>query len=234
VNRLAGILTPQANTTVESEMRALLPREIPSVVARLTCPSADSRERLLQYFHGVHDTLAQFDTAPIAIAAFACTGSTYLVGADVESASFARARVPVVSAASAVARALKALRAKKIALLSPYPEWLTQACVAFWRSRDVEVVALATPPGDRSDTRRIYGLTAADAEAGLAGLDTRQADVVLISGTGMPTLQAIADAAGPLPVLSSNLCLAWHLCDFFSTETIEAWLAPQAPWRARL
>jgi len=231
---LAGILTPQANTTVEAEMRVLLPREVPSVVARLTCPSADSRERLLQYFHGVHDTLAQFDTAPIAIAGFACTGSTYLVGADAESASFTRARVPVVSAAGAVARALVALRARKIALLSPYPEWLTQACVAFWRSQAVEVVAIGTPPGDRGDTRRIYSLAAADARAGLAALDCSRADAVLISGTGMPTLEAIAGARGSLPVLSSNLCLAWHLCDFFSAQTIEQWLAPQAPWRSRL
>jgi maleate isomerase len=234
VSPLAGILTPQANTTVEAEMRVLLPREIASVVARLTCPSGDSRERLLQYFRGAHDTLAQFDTAPIAIAAFACTGSTYLVGADVESASFGRARVPMVSAASAVERALKALHARKIALLSPYPEWLTQACVAFWRSREVEVVSLATPPGDRSDTRRIYSLAAADAHDGLARLDCSHAEAVLISGTGMPTLEAIAHAGGSLPVLSSNLCLAWHLCDFFSTQTIEQWLAPQAPWRSRL
>jgi maleate cis-trans isomerase len=231
---LAGVLTPQANTTVEAEMRVLLPRHVASVVARLTCPSSDSRERLVQYFRGAHDTLAQFDTAPIAIAGFACTGSTYLVGAQAEAASFARARVPLVSAAGAVARALEALSAKKIALVSPYPEWLTQACVAFWRSRDVEVVALATPPGDRSDTRRIYGLTASDARAGLASLDCSRADAVLLSGTGMPTLGAIADAGGSPPVLSSNLCLAWCLCDFFSTQTIDQWLAPEAPWRSRL
>src|SRR5437763_1834728 len=98
--RLAGILTPQANTTVEAEMRVLLERDIAFVAARLTCRSSDSRERLLSYFEHVHDTLAQFDAAPIEVAGFGCTGSTYLVGLEKENAMFSRARVPVISAAS--------------------------------------------------------------------------------------------------------------------------------------
>jgi maleate cis-trans isomerase len=234
VTRLAGILTPQANATVEAEMRVLLPREVPSVVARLTCPSTDSRERLLGYFHGVRGTLAQFDTAPLAVAAFACTGSTYLVGAQAEAEHFSRARVPVISAAAAVFDALRALRATKIALLSPYPQWLTDACVAYWGSRDIEVVAIATAASERSDTRAIYSLTAADAVARLAALDTGGAHAVLISGTGMPSLEAIATAEAGVPVISSNLCLGWRVCDFLSPQPIDAWVAPQASWRSRL
>lgn len=234
MSALAGILTPQANATVESEMRALLPPELAWIVARLTCPSPDSRERLLQYFRNVHATVAQFDTAPVSIAGFACTGSTYLVGLDEEARLFSQSRVPIVSAGASVLQALRALKATRIALLSPYPEWLTRACVAFWRSHGVEVTAVAAPPGERSDTRRIYTLTAADAAAGLERLDTAKAHVALVSGTGMASLQAIARASCPVPVLSSNLCLAWRLCDFLSPQPIDAWLGPRASWRSRL
>jgi maleate isomerase len=231
---LAGILTPQANTTVEAEMRVLLHPGVAFATARLTCPSSDSRERLLGYFNRVHETLAQFDVAPLEVAGFACTGSTYLVGLEAEARAFAQARVPVISAAGAVVQALEGLKARRIALLSPYPAWLTEACIAFWRSRDVEVVDVKTPAGDRSDTRRIYALGTQDALDALAAIDASRAQAILISGTGMPSLGAIARSNAPLPVISSNLCLAWRLCDFLRAERVESWIAPDAAWRARV
>jgi maleate isomerase len=47
----------------------------------------------------------------------------------------------------------------------------------------------------------------------MTDFDPAGADAVLITGTGMPSLRLIL-ALGPalgLPVLSSNLCLAWAL-----------------------
>ena len=227
---LVGILTPQANTTVEQEMRVLL--EVPFITARLTCPSADSRTRLLQYFDGVHETVAQFDTAPLDVIGFACTGSSYLV--NDEDRHFAKSEKPILSAASAVRDALHALKARRIALLSPYPEWLTKTCVAFWGRHDVEVIDIALPAGDRTDTRRIYALGDDAAEAAFARLDTSRADAVLISGTGMPSLRLIADMKPRVPVLSSNLCLAWRLSDCVSAEPLDRWTSDSAPWRKRM
>ena len=45
------------------------------------------------------------------------------------------------------------------------------------------------------------------------GFDTRGAEAMLLAGTGMPSLRAILplEAARGVPVLSSNLCLAWAL-----------------------
>ena len=44
-------------------------------------------------------------------------------------------------------------------------------------------------------------------------LDWTNADAVVLTGTGVPTLRAIGDIArlSGKPVLSSNLCLAWYL-----------------------
>ncbi len=63
------------------------------------------------------------------------------------------------------------------------------------------------------DTRRIYGLRSADALAALDGGVSDAAEALLMSGTGMPTLSALAPAAMRIgrPVLSSNYCLAWAL-----------------------
>ncbi len=236
---LVGILTPQANTTVEAELGVLLSPGVGSAVSRLTCYDEDSKARLLGYFRNVPAAVRAFDTARPQVCLFACTGSTYLVGLAEEERAFAALPARIVSAAQAVLAALDALQAKRIALVSPYPAWLTDACVAFWRDQGREVAEVRSPLGDRSDTRRIYGLGSRDALEQLHVLAGSRADCVLITGTGMPTLRAIAGAPGATPVLSSNLCLAWAAEQALARAgndrlSLERWLVPDAPWRRRL
>jgi hypothetical protein len=57
------------------------------------------------------------------------------------------------------------------------------------------------------DTRAIYALGEAAAEEALRNAVEAEPDVVLLSGTGMPTT-SLLDPDGRPPVLSSNLCLA--------------------------
>ena len=56
-------------------------------------------------------------------------------------------------------------------------------------------------------------MTSDDALAGLRSVDRTGADCIVVSGTGMPTLRALRrfQHECPLPVLSSNLSLAWAL-----------------------
>lgn len=234
---LVGILPPQANVTVEAELGVLLPPDIATIVSRLVCHDADSRSRLLGYFRNVEQALRAFERAKPDAVLFACTGSTYLVGLEEEKKAFGNRGV--ISAAQAVLAALDALNARRIALLSPYPAWLTEACVAFWRSQGREITAVQSPGGDREDTRRIYALRSEDALQALARLNTQNADAVLISGTGMPSLGALASTHASLPLLSSNLCLAWAASRQLQhapldRDSLEPWLARSAPWHARL
>ena len=64
-----------------------------------------------------------------------------------------------------------------------------------------------------SDTRTIYELTSNDAIAAADALDLKGAQCLLFTGTGMPSLRAIEalDVRLSIPVLSTNLCLAWAL-----------------------
>lgn len=228
---LVGILTPQANTTVEAELGVLLAPDVGIAVSRLTCQDDDSRTRLVGYFRNVSAALRAFDTALPRTCLFACTGSTYLVGLEEEDRVFASYPVSIISAARAVLAGLEALEARRIALVSPYPAWLTEACIAFWRRHGREMVQVLSPGGDRSDTRRIYDLGSAQALSEIAKVKPEGIDCILVSGTGMPTLGAIARGTSPVPVLSSNLCLAWAATP---NTSLQDWLAPNAGWRARL
>ena len=235
--RAIGIATPQANTTVEPEMQLLLEGTV--LTARMTSPIADSRARLIDYFDRLPDTLARFDVAPLAASGFACTGSAYLVGRAEEerriAAATEQAGHPVLSAAAAIRAALGEIGAKRIALLSPYPKWLSDAGQAYWRGAGYELVSVAGLPADLIDTRNIYKLTTARVLEVFAKLDTRRADAVLLSGTGMPTLRTIASVVPGIPVLSSNLCLAWDLTRAAGGDAALApWLAADARWRVRL
>ena len=235
--RAVGITTPQANTTVEPEMQLLLEGTV--LTARLTSQLSDSRARLLDYFDRLEATVKQFDTAPLAAAGFACTGSCYLVGREDEEkrleAATRAAGYPVISSAQAIGAALAALNAKNIALLLPYPRWLSEAGQQYWRDQGLTLTNVAGLPDELLDTRNIYKLTSPRVLEACAGLDTRGADAVLLSGTGMPTLRAIATLDIGIPIISSNLCLAWLLGNIAGDNRgIDRWLAADAPWRKRL
>jgi len=214
-----GIGTPQANPTVEAEIRRLLPVDIEPLTTRLTSTSDDSQIRWTQYIERMEDYLAAFDVLDLDAFGFACTGSSYIVGAAEETRIIESAAVrfgyPIVTSARAVLRSLDSIGASRIAILAPYPRKLTDASVAYWEAAGLTVADVKCLGIGSADTRNIYGLTGSDVLAGLGGMDLNGADALLLSGTGMPTLGAIKQGVKTLsiPVLSSNYCLAWALMD---------------------
>jgi maleate isomerase len=210
-----GIAVPQANTTVEPEMHALLGASHTVLTARMTSTSPDSRQRLVDYIDTLGHSLAQFDVAPLQVAGFACTGSSYLIGPDDEAArmhALSAARgYSVLSAAQSILRALEVLGARRIALLSPYPAWLSAAGQAYWRAGGLIISHVVGLPDELLDTRNIYKLRTAAVLPVFDTMDVSGCDAALMSGTGMPTLGVMAQRQLGVPVLSSNLCLAWAM-----------------------
>ncbi len=230
-----GVLVPQANTTVEPEMQLLLGGTL--LAARLRSRAAGSRDRLVEYLERIEEFLLDFDTAPLLAAGFACTASSYFIGPAREDALFDRlsaARAsPVLSAARSLRQALSALGARRIALVSPYPDWLHAEADRYWRDAGFAPERSVSLVPDMGDTRAIYALPPLDAGR-LAEIAPR-VDAIVISGTGMPSLPTIAaaDRLG-VPVVSSNLCLAWAMAGPATAASLRTLLAPGAAWRRRL
>jgi maleate isomerase len=209
-----GVLTPQANPTVESEFHVLLPEGVAMLAGRLTSGAETPRQRLIDYIEQLDRCLDSFDTLRPDVVAFACTGSAYLVGRDRElellAAQSARFGAPILSATQAIHEALQALGAQRIAVFAPYPEFLLEAGREYWTRLGYEVAAHGRIVTRSADTRTIYELTSDIARERLRELKPEDCDAVLLSGTGMPGLPLVLSHGDftSRPVLSSNWCLA--------------------------
>ena len=237
-----GLLVPQANTTSEPEVAVLLGADLALLAGRLTSAAPDLRDRLEHYVRGIDAFLDTFGDAPLDACGFLITGSTYPMAHDDEDAFFGKigkARgYPVVSAGQALRRALRAVGATRIGLVSPYPAWLTERSIDYWTRAGLNIVAVEAPetPGGFHD---IYMMRGPAVLAAARRLAVKKPDVVLLTGAGMPTLgPMVALARAGLVPLSSNLCMAWQIEQRGSTTpdavaALRGLLDPQAGWHGR-
>ncbi len=212
-----GLVVPPANATVEPEMAALLPKDaaihaarLPGIVEQETGRGLDARIR--GYLAALPDVVRSFGGMALDAICLMHTGCSYVVGTQGEAGlreALDRAGAGhAFTAAGAVEATLAALGCRRIALVLPYPEWLCEAAVAYWEARGFTVAGVEKP----RDVVSIYEIAPEDMIEAARRLDLGAADAILLSGTGPPTLRALAAPApgNGIPILSSNQCVAWQ------------------------
>jgi len=213
-----GVIVPPANVTVEPEMVDLLPRGLSMIGTRLPGRVSKEtgiglRERFIEYNRALATVADSFGGATLSALGLACTGSCYLDGPGGDDKLCADLRAggthQVVTAAHALKELIEALGKRRIGLVTPYPAWVTELAIAYWQASGFEVVHSGELPGVVS----IYEVSTDSVLAAARDMMSTGADVILLSGTGVPTVPAIEilSRTTAVPVISSNLALAWWM-----------------------
>jgi maleate isomerase len=160
---------------------------------------------------GVAGAAVLLADAEVDLIAFNCTAASMLVGPDTirDQVAAATGGIRCVTTIEAVVQGLQAVGASGIALLTPYPDEVEEAEVAYLATYGFTAVARGGPvcvtPVEQGC------IPAAEWIRLAAELDTTHADAVLISCAGTQTADAIAavEASSGLPVITSNQALLW-------------------------
>lgn len=219
MQRKIGIVVPYANPAVEPEIHKLAPSGYFPYVARFpNYPDLDLKERLTKYRSDLPqsiDTLKGLDLDGVLVA---CTGASYPIGLSgdqkwTEEASEQLGK-PVVSAAGSVAKVLQSLNAKELVLISPYPAWLTAEMTAFWTSAGYKIVESV----EINKSGNIYDITKSEMAKTLSEANSRSGKkgsnrVLLVAGTGVPSLEPIEEMATSvkIPIVTSQIAGIWNL-----------------------
>ena len=212
-----GFLVPPGNPTVETEMIALAPEGVSlhfhRMVAHGTPGSLEGQsERNRSMVENIDNGIELLAMVKPDVIVIAHTATSYHLGRRGEADLLDRLETStgrrVVTAFGSVVRALERLNAHKLALGTPYSPDVTLQGKAHLEEHGFEVVKFANLKG----VENLYDTTAEHAYALARSVDTRDAEAVFLSGTGMPTLTVLEVLEQDLgkPVLSSASAMMWH------------------------
>jgi len=205
--RLGLILLSTDLTTERDVARLIGPDEAGVHATRVAFVNPTTTENLRGIAPRLADAAALLvPGVPLAAITYACTAASVAIGEDAVAAAIAAGRpdVPVITPIGAGRRALTALGARRIAVLTPYLEETTGPIVDHLERHGLTVVR-ATSLG-LADDRDMARVDAATIREAAAGADDPSAEALFISCTALPSLAVAGaiEAALHKPVVTSN------------------------------
>lgn len=235
-NYRIGQIVPSSNTTMETEIPAMLMARQTIRPERFTFHSSRMRMKKV-----VKEELAAMDAesdrcavelsdARVDVLGYACLVAIMAMGQGYHRVSQQRLQAltaanggnaPVITSAGALVDALKVLGAKKIIVVAPYMRPLTELVVDYIRHEGYEVVdwrALEISDNlevGRHDPAKLPGI--------IAQMDTRSVDAIVLSAcVQMPSLGAVpkVEALTGKPVLTAAIATTYAMLKAMNLEPV--------------
>jgi arylmalonate decarboxylase len=213
-----GVLIPSTNTTVEIECR-LLPATYQAHVGRLMSSGggsfSPSRDEDIDYQSRL------LGTAKVELVILAQTSAS-LFADDYDDVVTKRmsagAGVPAITSAQAVGRAVRALGARRIAIVSPYSDTVNDKASRYFNAKHaLETITLEG--FGATDAYAIGKLGPQNAREAFARIDRPEIEVFVVPGGNFPTLASIAawEREFGKPVVTTNQASFWAMLRAFNS-----------------
>ena len=209
-----GLIVPSTNTVNEPEFWAMAPKGISIHTARVLATGPSDRDAFVRMEQALDLATEQLATAEVNIVAYGCTtGSIVCPLPTLIQNMTTRAGVPAITTAAAVVAALRAFGVKRVALGTPYNDYLNESEDRFLRDYGFEVTSLnALRLDGPGESRRLIGQIPVEAAYRLArDIDRPEAEAIFLSCTNLATLGVIDEIERELgkPVVTSNQATFW-------------------------
>jgi len=225
--RRFGVLAPPGNVALERELPPLLPPGVAMNHNRLSRPPEVKKiDSLLQMADSIERAARDIALVDPEIILYACTSGSFLMGAgredEVARRIFDITGIPAISTSTAVVCALRAVKARRVFMVTPYPDDINVREVEFLKHYDIEVggwdsFRQATSAGNRSiSSEQVAELIRKHAQ------EARECNAVFISCTNLLSFDQIVGLENELgtPVISSNLASLWALLRYLNVDTL--------------
>lgn len=210
-----GLIVLATDQTIEHEYRQML--DIPGVAlyhSRIWNDANITPETLREMDGGIAEaTRLLLPGLPLHVVGFGCTSASMVLGEDQITRRIREARpgIAATNPVSAAFAAFRALKANRIAVLTPYAKAVNDGIRAYFENAGLTVCAMASfgEPDDRIVARISETSIAEAAEALVAGSG---AEALFVSCTSLRLAGQVAaiEARIGIPATSSNHALAWH------------------------
>jgi maleate isomerase len=209
-----GLIVLKTDQTIEDEFRFALPEGVALYGARLPSPAQITPDNLREMEGEIPRTVGLLPDVRLDVVGFGCTSGSLVIGED-QIAARIREVLPdtkVTDPVTAAVAAFEALRAERVALLTPYIATINHKLRDAFVARGLSIPAMGS--FNEPDDNLVARITPASLERAILQVGAPDAcDAVFVACTSLRVARIVERVEARLgkPVTSSNHALAWHM-----------------------